>query len=172
MNIHDFASSLYYVGLLIEKWTLLLYMMMLIIIIMCIPMLLLSFAFNISNFVSAASGRPHPVLGVVYPNKGICFGIIAVVIHIKYASRFHILTSTSAIWYISLIRNIPEALTCTCKADNNLHHHRRCRHLHLHRHNAPVAICYWAVVSVSTMFPSLPVLHSFSPRCCLYYNNR
>ena len=56
--------------------------------------------FQYIKFVSAASGRPHPVLGVVYPNKGICFVIIAVVIHIKYASRFQILTSTSAIWYI------------------------------------------------------------------------
>ena len=103
------------------------------------------------------------MLSVVYFNKGICFVIIfiAFVVHIKYASRFQILTSTSAIWYISLIRNIPAAFTSTCKAGNNHYHHRR--HLHIHRHNAPVTIRYWAVGSVSTMFPSLPVLYSFLP---------
>ena len=99
------------------------------------------------------------MLGVVYFNKGICFVIIAVVTHIKYASRFQILTSTSAIWYISLIRNIPEALTSTCKCDNYHYHHRQRRHHHLHSHTAPLANRYWAMVLVSKRFPS----YSFIP---------
>ena len=65
-------------------------------------------------------------------------------------------TSTGATWYMSLIRSILEAFTCTSHVDNYHYHH------HLYGHDECIVFSYWAKVSLCTMSPSQPVMYSFA----------